>query len=168
MNNKNYIFSFFFSDTLLGILCFRCSLLQENRDLIFFSVFCTTFVSVEAGVGKKSKSIVSWKNNSFMKKGRDSSEEEMDDRLTSSLMTAFPCVYFLSHFLIGSNLEITTLLFSSKSIVNLIIEFMVEQGTFVVYGQSSSFNCYLYIHRYIHICSLTAFAFKFKHKELQN
>lgn len=109
MNNKNYIFSFFFSDTLLGILCFRCSLLQENRDLIFFSVFCTTFVSVEAGVGKKSKSIVSWKNNSFMKKGRDSSEEEMDDRLTSSLMTAFPCVYFLSHFLIGSNLEITTL-----------------------------------------------------------
>lgn len=36
-----------------------------------------------------------------MKKGRDSSEEEMDDTQTDQQLkwqTAFPCVYFLNNF----------------------------------------------------------------------
>lgn len=132
-----FSFFFFFFDTLLRIFCFRCNLLQENRDLIFLSL-ALSLLLLKLGVGKISKSIVSvgktiwlWKKEERVVKKR-----WMTDRLTGSLNDRQP-------FLVSTSSAITTLLSSSKSTANLIIEFMVEQGAYAVYSQSSSFKCYL-------------------------
>lgn len=130
------------------MLCLEVSVSGANfyrKTHIWFFVACSAFVSVKVGVEKISKFIESvgktinlWKKEDIVVRKR-----WITDRLTGSLNDRQPFLVSTSSnilfFAVFGNYN--TVLFQIHCELNN--EFMVEQGAYAVYGQSSSLKCYL-------------------------